>query len=442
MEINSLNSQQSESKETIFERVEFLCDKSLFKGKVYRPQNLEDCKGSVIFTHGLGYCDRQYKINGEYFARNNYLMLTYNLRGHAGTEGKWTLNNSVEDLIEGINFLTQRYNFANKERICVIGHSTGALITLLASLKDKRIKFGSVVTTVTSLTESYLHWFESGFNNEVKEFFKAKGVIPPIIDNFLDDKTMLDKYRGGELTNNQLDLPHRYGLLKSENFNEFFHEIAFSPNIIDRASEINIPILFFRGEYDEVMDVKKTNELYEKLRKRIPSKLYITDSHNHFHNDRWDMIQTETLKFFDKYCSFKSKEVTVAVKDILIIDDETLVTRTLGNLLKKETSLNIVIANNGYDALEEIKKIKDTKNKGFDLIICDIRMPSLDGIETIKRAKNLISDINERESPVIFMTGYDGEKTQEEAKSLGYVDYLYKPFDTEDFLSSVKKYLR
>ena len=76
--------------------------------------------------------------------------------------------------IRASGFLTRRYDFENKERICVIGHSTGALITLLASLKDKRIKFGSVVTTVTCLKDSFLYWFESGFNQEVKEFFKAK----------------------------------------------------------------------------------------------------------------------------------------------------------------------------------------------------------------------------------------------------------------------------
>lgn len=423
------------------ERVEFLCDKSLFKGKVYRPLHLDDCKGIVIFTHGLGYCDRQYEIRGEDFAKKKYLMLTYNLRGHAGTPGKWTLQNSVDDLIEGINFLTRRYNFPNKERICVIGHSTGALITLLASLKDKRIKFGSVVTTVTCLKDSYLHWFESGFNQGVKEFFKSKGIIPPIINKFLDDKSMLDKYTGNELPAEELEISHRYGLLKSDSFKDFFHEIAYSPNIIEHASEIDIPVLLFRGENDEVMDVKKTNELYESLSKKRPSKLYITDSHNHFHNDRWDMIQSETLKFFDEFCAYKAAGQGTALKDVLIIDDEILVTKTLGNILKKEASLNIVIANSGLIALEKIKEIKNEKNKEFDLIICDIRMPELDGIETIKKMKKIIADAHGKESPVIFMTGYEGERTQQEAKSLGYVDYLYKPFDIEDFLSSVRKCL-
>ncbi len=271
-----------------FERIEFSSGGSPLKGKVYKPADLDRCKGIVIFTHGLGYCDRQYDIDGKYFADNNYLMLTYNLRGHAGTQGEWTLQNSVDDLIAAIDFLVKKYDFTNKERICVIGHSTGALITLLASLKDKRIKFGSVVTTVTCLTDSYLHWFKSGFNQEVKEFFKSKGVLPSVIELFLNDPKMLDLYKQGKVSQKELEIPHRYGLLRSDSFYRFFHEIAYSADLIKSAGQFILPLLLFRGEYDEVMDVKKTNELYERLNKKIPSKLYVTNSKNHFHNDKWE----------------------------------------------------------------------------------------------------------------------------------------------------------
>lgn len=432
--------EKAESNTYPMERVEFLCDKSLFKGKVYRPADLENCKGIVIFTHGLGYCDRQYDIDGQYFADNNYLMLTYNLRGHAGTPGKWSLQNSVDDLIEGINFLVRRYNFPNKERICVIGHSTGALITLLASLKDPRIKFGSVVTTVTSLKDSYSHWFKSGFNKEVKEFFKSKGIIPPIIESFLD-QNMLGAYCCGEIPVEQLEMPHRYGLLKCDSFNQFFHEIGYSENILDCADRLTLPLLLFRGEYDEVMDVQKTNELYERLDKKIPSKLYITNSKNHFHNDKWDLIQSETLKFFDAFCAIKEKREPIGDKKILIVDDEIIVTKTLNTLLKKQGFGRVTIANSGEDALQKIAKLQKEEGKYFDMIITDIRMPGLDGIETIKKVKEMMGSKSKKGSSVIFMTGYEGDKTQEDARALGYVDYLYKPFDLEEFIASVRKHL-
>ena len=428
---------------TNFERVEFLRDSALLKGKVYKPINLDQCKGIVIFTHGLGYCDRQYDIDGKYFADNNYLMLTYNLRGHAGTPGEWTLQNSVDDLITAIDFLVQKYNFANKERICVIGHSTGALITLLASLKDKRIKFGSVVTTVTCLTDSYLHWFKSGFNQEVKEFFKSKGVLPPIIEKFMDDTKMIELYRQGKIPKEELEIPHRYGLLRSESWNRFFHEIAYSTDVIKSADQFTLPLLLFRGEYDEIMDVQKTNELYERLNKKIPSKLYVTNSKNHFHNDRWGMIQSETMKFFDEFCDFSIKRGEVKSKEILIVDDDPLFLKSLRKfLVEKHQFANVMVSNNGVEALSRITELKERKNKTFDLIITDIRMPGLDGIGTIRRMREIVKETGEHKSAVIFMTGYADQRAEEEAKALGYIDYLHKPFDNDDFIATIEKNLK
>ncbi|MFH1799955.1 MAG: alpha/beta fold hydrolase [Candidatus Omnitrophota bacterium] len=428
--------------QTVNEKIEFVSKGIPLTGKVCRPADLAKCKGIVIFTHGLGYCVRQYKIDGEYFARNGYLLLTYNLRGHAGTPGDWSMSNSVDDLIESISFLINNYKFSNNERICVLGHSTGALITLLASLKDSRIKFGSLVTTVTCLADSYLHWFKSGFNKEVGEYFKSKGKIPEIIDRFRLDSTMLNQYRDGKLDPAELNIGHRYGLLKSGNLGSFFHEIAYSDDILKHIEQIEIPLLLFRGEDDEVMDVQKTNELYEKLNQRIPTRLYITDSKNHFHNDRWELIQAETLKFFDVFCDYRKKAINFSDKHVLLVDDEPLVTRSLKKLLVQDGISNVWIAENGDKALQMVKELRSTKSRSFDLIISDIRMPGIDGIETIKRAKDFISNAHGKESPVIFITGYEGDANVERAKQIGYVDYLYKPLDIKHFLTSVKKQLQ
>ena len=428
--------------QTVNEKIEFLSNGATLSGKICRPADLAKCKGIVIFTHGLGYCVKQYKINGEYFAKNGYLLLTYNLRGHAGTPGKWSVDASVQDLIAAIDHLTQSYKFSRNERICVLGHSTGALISLLASLRDNRIKFGSLVTIVTCLTDSYLHWFKSGFNQEVKEFFKTKGKIAEICNEFLDDPIMLDKYRNGKVDPAALAINHRYGLLKSDRLDSFFHEIAYSDDILKHIDEIQIPLLLFRGEYDEVMDVKKTNELYEKLNKRIPTRFYITDSKNHFHNDRWNLIQEETLKFFDVFCDYNRAVVNFSDKFVLLVDDEPLVTKSLQKLLVQQGIANVQIAESGDRALEMIRELKTGKNKTFDLIISDIRMPGIDGIETIKKAKDFISHSKGKESPVIFITGYEGDGAVERAKQIGYVDYLYKPLDINHFLTSVKKQLQ
>jgi CheY-like chemotaxis protein len=129
-------------------------------------------------------------------------------------------------------------------------------------------------------------------------------------------------------------------------------------------------------------------------------------------------------------------------KHVLLVDDEPLVTRSLKKLLIQAGISNVWIAENGDKALQMVKELRDTKSRSFDLIISDIRMPGIDGIETIKRAKDFISNAHGKESPVIFITGYEGDANFERAKQIGYVDYLYKPLDIKHFLTSVKKQLQ
>ena len=284
------------------EKIKFFTrDNVEFKGTLRKPSNLKDCNGIVIFTHGLGYCERQYKMNWDFFSQNDYALFTYNLRGHAGNEGVWTLDACVEDLSEIISFLSNKLNFESRAtaNIVVFGHSTGALISLLAAIKDRRIKAGTAVTTVTCLTHSFLYWFKSGFNQEVKAYFTTRGILPSIINQFMDNPSMLDRYRQNKIPKQELEIPHRYGMLNSKSWDHFFNEIAYSVDIFDFYKKIEIPLLLVRGENDEVMDPGKTDELYNKLILATPSKLVITPSQNHFQNDKWDMIQSKALNFFN-----------------------------------------------------------------------------------------------------------------------------------------------
>ncbi len=287
------------------DRIEFLCDQALFRGRVFMPDDLNACKGAIVFVHGLGYCTKSYDVDGTFFAENGYMLLTYNLRGHAATPGEWTLNVSVEDLKIGIDYILRNYRFENVKNIGVLGHSTGALIALLAAAQDPRIRFGSIVTVVTSLETSYRYWFESGYNREVKSFFRIKGEIPAFIGTALDHPEMFDEFKAGKYSNASLEFPYRYGMLKANNFRQFWSEIAHSPDILSLSDQIRIPLILFRGQSDEVMPLGKTDELYEKLRV-IPKKLVLTNSRNHFHNDSWKLIQEESIRFFDGLLSDKA----------------------------------------------------------------------------------------------------------------------------------------
>jgi len=122
------------------------------------------------------------------------------------------------------------------------------------------------------------------------------------------------------------------------------------------------------------------------------------------------------------------------MKKILVVDDEELVTKTLTKLLKK-SGYEVDIANNGSDALEKVK------NSKYDLIISDIRMPDLDGVEVIKRIRRYLKENNKSTIPEILITGYASEENLKDAEKLAVLDYVYKPFDIKDFLATIKKNL-
>ena len=120
---------------------------------------------------------------------------------------------------------------------------------------------------------------------------------------------------------------------------------------------------------------------------------------------------------------------------ILIVDDEALVTRSIKRLLNKK-GYEVFMAKNGMEAIEEVKK------EEFDLIISDVRMPGIDGVEMIKNIRNYLKDSNKKHIPEILISGYADENKYEEAVNLGVKEYLFKPFDTRIFLEAVEKILR
>jgi CheY-like chemotaxis protein len=121
--------------------------------------------------------------------------------------------------------------------------------------------------------------------------------------------------------------------------------------------------------------------------------------------------------------------------EILIIDDEVLITKTLKKLLEKE-GFKVTVVSSGLDALQTIDQNK------FHLIIADIRMPGIDGIETIRQMKESLIWKKDQDSPVIFITGYADDGARKRAEELGYASYIYKPFDLKVFLEMVKQSLR
>ncbi len=116
-------------------------------------------------------------------------------------------------------------------------------------------------------------------------------------------------------------------------------------------------------------------------------------------------------------------------ENILIVDDELGVRESFRMILQDK--YNLLIHSEAEEALESVRKNR------IDVALLDIRMPNMNGIELLKRIKEMDSDIQ-----VVMVTGYATLDTAVEAMRLGAFDYLYKPFDPDKLEKVVREGIR
>ena len=112
---------------------------------------------------------------------------------------------------------------------------------------------------------------------------------------------------------------------------------------------------------------------------------------------------------------------------VLIAEDEEITRKHLADVLRDE-NYNVVSVDNGVNALEEIKA------NDFDILIADIKMPGMDGLELLSRVKKISP-----ETAVLVITGFGSINSAVEAMKKGAFDYLPKPFDLDELLLKVKQ---
>ena len=117
---------------------------------------------------------------------------------------------------------------------------------------------------------------------------------------------------------------------------------------------------------------------------------------------------------------------------ILLIDDEELITRTLAIALEK-AGYDVLVAKRGEDA------VVMAEEEEFDLLVSDIRMPGLNGVETVRKIVDTLKARGASKIPTIFLTGYADKAIEEQAYELSPFAYIYKPFDYIKFMEKVKE---
>jgi len=120
-------------------------------------------------------------------------------------------------------------------------------------------------------------------------------------------------------------------------------------------------------------------------------------------------------------------------KKVLVAEDSSVIINLTKNVLAFE-NYQIIAVKNGKQVLEKILV------EEIDLILMDINMPIMDGIECAKAIRVLNNDKNSK-LPIIAITGNYKNYTLDDFKKAGFNDYVQKPLDYDQLLATVKKYL-
>lgn len=119
------------------------------------------------------------------------------------------------------------------------------------------------------------------------------------------------------------------------------------------------------------------------------------------------------------------------MKRILVIEDNETNIYLIGFILKK----------NGYEVIEARsgeEGVKLAVKEKPDLILMDIQLPGIDGLETTKRIRKLEAD---RKTPIIALTSYAMTGDREKSLAAGCTGYIEKPINPDNFMSEMEKYL-
>lgn len=113
---------------------------------------------------------------------------------------------------------------------------------------------------------------------------------------------------------------------------------------------------------------------------------------------------------------------------ILVVDDELDMLLLLKMIIEEKTPFQVITTNNPYEALEIFKK------EEFDIIIADLKMPGMDGLQLYEEIKKIDPEI-----PFILITAYGTLEVAQEAMEKDVFDFILKPFKKEQILFTLKK---
>jgi CheY-like chemotaxis protein len=121
-------------------------------------------------------------------------------------------------------------------------------------------------------------------------------------------------------------------------------------------------------------------------------------------------------------------------KRVLAIDDDGLVRKSL-EIFLKEAGYEPTVAESGEEALRILS------GRHFDLLVTDIRMPGMDGLQVIQAVREYCRQMRKNPIPEIVLTAYNDEHVKQSVERLGVRNFVLKPFVADEFLRVLERSL-
>ncbi len=229
---------------------------------IYKPNNI---KGSIIFTHGIAEYSKSYHEIANYFLSNDYLVITYDLRGHGRTRGKRGYVKSYHILLNDLKTLVDKAKTYH-DNVFLVGHSLGGVITNL---------YASIYNNVNGVIIS------SSPTTYLKEL-KAFRYIPKFLINFIKIKTWFEDpslLHENNYQKDEYDLNYFYIKYVSEAL------IKGMKQLIKNTNNYQTPILMFYSEKDKLSKVSYGKDFYEKIASEDKELIILKESYHNIFND-------------------------------------------------------------------------------------------------------------------------------------------------------------
>jgi CheY-like chemotaxis protein len=108
-----------------------------------------------------------------------------------------------------------------------------------------------------------------------------------------------------------------------------------------------------------------------------------------------------------------------ALRKVLVVDDDPVVGKSFNRVLSGKGYI-VVTAEDGYEALQKLQ------SEHYDMVFTDLRMPGMDGVEVAEKVR-----ARQPWTPVVIVTGYGSQRSEERARAAGVSDFLHKPLSPD-----------